>query len=207
MSLKFANVISIILHPLLLATYLFAAFVVVDPMVILPPGYNKIAQWLVVLVVWLTTFAIPALSIVMLKFTGNVKSLRLENRKERLVPFFYISMFYGFTAYYFSRQMVVSNVAEAVFILTASMIFIGAIITFFWKISVHSLGMGGATGFLIVLSVYYPDGLMHYLLIIAVVLSGLVIAARLRLDAHTPEQAYAGYFLGLLISFMLVFWI
>ena len=207
MSLRFANVISIILHPLLLATYLFAAFVVIDPIIILPPGYNKIAQWLVVLVVWLTTFAIPALSIVMLKFTGNVKSLRLENRKERLVPFFYISMFYGFTAYYFSRQMVVSDVSEGVFILTASMIFIGAIITFFWKISVHSLGMGGSTGFLIVLSVYYPDGLMHYLLVFSVVLSGLVITARLRLDAHTPAQAYAGYLLGLLISFMLLFWI
>ena len=119
MSTKIANLVSIVFHPLLLATYLFMAFVLVDPMVILPPGYNKLAQWLVVLVVCLTTFVIPALSIVMLKFTGNIRSLHLKNRKERLVPFFYITLFYGFTAYYFNRQMLVSEASEAIFILIA----------------------------------------------------------------------------------------
>ena len=207
MSTKVANLVSIIFHPLLLATYLFMSFVIVDPMVILPPGYNKIAQWLVVLVVFLSTFVIPALSIVMLKFTGNIRSLRLENRQERLVPFIYISLFYGFTAYYFSRQMMVSEVSEAIFILTATMIFAGAIITFFWKISIHSLGMGGATGFLLILAVLYPEGPVHYLLILAIIISGIVMMARLQLNAHTPQQVYWGYLLGLFISFMLVLWI
>lgn len=206
MDTRFANVVSIVFHPLLLATYLFIAFVLIDPLVILPPGYNKVAQWLIVLVVWITTFVIPALSIVMLKFTGNVRSLRLENRRERIVPFFYICLFYGFTAYYFSRQMMVSNVSEAIFILTAVMIFVGAIITFFWKISVHSLGMGGATGFLLILAVLNPDGLIYYLLLIAIITSGLVMTARLQLDAHTPRQVYFGYLLGLVISLLLVFW-
>ena len=207
MSRNFANAVSIIFHPLLLATYLFAAFVVVDPIVILPPGYNKLAQWLVVLVVSLTTFVIPSLSIVMLKFTGNIKSLRLENRKERLVPFFYISLFYGFTAYYFSRQMMVSDVSEWIFILTAAMIFISAIITFWWKISVHSLGMGGASGFMLILAIMYPEGPVHYLLLLTIIFSGLVMMARLQLNAHSPQQVYWGYFLGIFVSFMMVFWI
>jgi membrane-associated phospholipid phosphatase len=206
-STKIANLVSIVFHPLLLATYLFMAFVLVDPMVILPPGYNKLAQWLVVLVVCLTTFVIPALSIVMLKFTGNIHSLHLKNRKERLVPFFYITLFYGFTAYYFNRQMLVSEASEAIFILIAIMILAGAIITFFWKISIHSLGMGGASGFMLILAVLYPDGPVHYLLILTVVFSGFVMMARLQLNAHTPAQVYLGYLLGLCVSFMMIFWI
>lgn len=207
MSIRFANLISIIFHPLFLATYLFMAFVLVDPMVILPPGYNKIAQWLVVLVVWLTTFVIPALSIVMLKFTGNIKSLKLENRRDRLVPFLYIGLLYGFTAYYFNQQMMVSNLSEAIFILMAAMIFAAAIITYVWKISIHGLGMGGASGFLLVLAVLYPEGPIHYLFILSIIFSGLVLMARLRLNAHTPAQIYSGFLLGLFISFMMVFWI
>ena len=107
-----ANLISIVFHPLLLATYLFSAFILLDPMLVLPPGYNTFAQWLIVLVVWLTTFAIPALSLGLLKYTGNISSLKLQNRKERLLPFFYITIFYVFTAYYFSRQMLVTDIGE-----------------------------------------------------------------------------------------------
>jgi membrane-associated phospholipid phosphatase len=143
----------------------------------------------------------------MLKFTGNIRSLRLENRKDRLVPFFYISLFYGFTAYYFSRQMMVSDVSESIFILTAAMILISAIITFFWKISIHSLGMGGASGFMLILAILYPDGPVHYLLILTVLFSGFVMMARLQLNAHSPQQVYWGYVLGLVVSFMMVFWI
>ena len=207
MTSRIANAISIIFHPLLLATYLFLSFILVDPIVVLPPGYTRIAQWLILLVVWLTTFVIPALSIVMLKFTGNVKSLRLENRKDRLVPFFYISLFYGFTAYYFSEQMLVSHITEVVFILTAVIIFVGSIITLFWKISVHGLGMGAISGFMLVLAIIFPGGMIQYLLLLTLLITGLVLTARLKLNAHTPPQVYLGYLLGLCISFMLVLWI
>ena len=206
MSLRLANLVSIIFHPLFLATYLFIAFTLVDPLIILPPGYNKIAQWLIVLVVAITTFVIPALSIVMLKFTGNIQSIKLDGRRERLIPFFYISLFYGFTAYYFTRQMMVSSMSEAIFILIAIMIFVAAVITFFWKISIHSLGVGGATGFLLMLSMIFPDSPTHFLLILSLLVSGLVMTARLKLNAHSPAQVYIGYILGLFISFMIIFW-
>ena len=206
MSIRLADLISIVFHPLFLATYLFIAFILVDPLIILPPGYNTTAQWLIVLVVALTTFVIPALSIVMLKFTGNIRSLKLESRKERLVPFFYISLFYGFTAYYFARQMMVSTMSEAIFILMAVMIFVAAVITFFWKISIHSLGVGGAAGFLLMLAIIFPDSPTHFLLILSLLISGLVMAARLKLNAHSPAQVYMGYILGLFISFIILFW-
>lgn len=207
MNQKFANLISIVFHPLLLATYLFTAFILINPMIALPPGYNHLAQWLIVLVVALTTFVIPALSIIMLKFTGSIRSLKLEGRKERFVPFMYITAFYGFTAYYFSRQLLVTDLAEAIFILTAIMIFIAALINTYWKISIHSLGIGGIVGILLVLALVVTDGAVKYLLVGAILISGLVLWARLELDAHSPAQVYAGYVLGLFVSFMLILWI
>ena len=203
---RIANLISIIFHPLLLATYLFTAFILLDPMLALPPGYTKVAQWLIVLVVWLTTFAIPALSLGILKYTGNISSLKLQNRKERLLPFFYISIFYGFTAYYFSRQMLVTDITSGIFILTAMMILAASIVTFFWKISVHSVSMGGVVGLLFVITAMLPESPVNYLLLAAILISGLVLSARLKLQAHTPAQVYMGFVLGLLISFMIIYW-
>ena len=206
MGQRVANLISIIFHPLLLATYLFTAFILIDPMLALPPGYTKVAQWLIVLVVWLTTFAIPALSLGLLKYTGNISSLKLQNRKERLLPFFYITIFYGFTAYYFSRQMVVTDITSGIFILTAMMILTTSIVTFFWKISVHSVSMGGVVGLLFVITAMLPESPVNYLLLAAILISGLVLSARLKLQAHTPAQVYMGFVLGLLISFMIIYW-
>ena len=206
MGRRIANLISIIFHPLLLATYLFTAFILIDPMLALPPGYTKVAQWLIVLVVWLTTFAIPALSLGLLKYTGNISSLKLQNRKERLLPFFYITIFYGFTAYYFSRQMLVTDITSGIFILTAIMILAASIVTFFWKISVHSVSMGGVVGLLFIITAMLPESPVNYLLLAAILISGLVLSARLKLQAHTPEQVYMGFVLGLLISFMIIYW-
>lgn len=206
MGRSIANLISIVFHPLLLATYLFSAFILLDPMLALPPGYNKVSQWLIILVVWLTTFAIPALSLGLLKYTGNISSLKLQNRKERLLPFFFITIFYGFTAYYFSRQMLVTEVTSGIFILSAIMILAAAIITFFWKISVHSLSMGGVVGLLFVITAMLPESPVNFLLLATIIISGLVLSARLKLQAHTPAQVYMGFVLGLFISFMIIYW-
>ena len=206
MGRSIANLISLIIHPLLLATYLFSAFILIDPMLALPPGYNSLAQWLIVLVVWLTTCAIPALSLALLKFTGKISSLRLQNRKERLLPFFYITIFYGFTAYYFSQELLVTQLTSGIFILTALITLIAAIITFFWKISVHSLGMGGIVGILFIIRVMMPESQVSYLLFAAIIISGLVLSARLKMQVHTPSQVYTGFVLGLFVSFMIIYW-
>ncbi len=206
MGRKIANLVSIVFHPLLLATYLFSTFIFLDPMLALPPGYTKVAHWLIVLVVLLTTFIIPSLSLVLLKYTGNIASLKLENRKERLLPFFYITIFYSFTAYYFSRQMLVTELTSGIFILIAIMIFTAAIITFFWKISVHSLSMGGFVGLIFIITAMVPDSPFQYLLFAVILVSGLILSARLKLQAHTPTQVYVGFIVGLFISFMIIYW-
>ena len=202
-----AYVISLLFHPLLLATYIFTAFIFIEPMIVVPAGYSAITRWLVVLVVWLTTFAIPVLSLAILRFIGTINSFTLKNRQERVIPFFYIALFYGLTAYYFSSQMIVTELTAGIFILTAIMIFAAAVITTFWQISAHALGMGGLTGTMLVVNMIFPGPQVKNLLLLVILIAGLVMSARLRLQAHTPAQVYTGFLLGLFISFMIIFWI
>lgn len=206
MNIRVSNIISIIFHPILMGTYLFGIFTLVDPMIVLPPGYSIKAQWLMVLVVSLTTFIIPALSILMLKLTGHIESLKLENRKDRFIPSMYITLFYGFTAYYFNKQMMVTELAAGVFILIAVMVFLTALINFFWKISVHGVAVGGMVGIFLVVTYLNIESNIIYLLIGSIIIAGIVLSARLKLAAHTPQQAYLGFLMGFLISLLAVFW-
>lgn len=206
MNKRDATIISAIFHPLLMGTYLFALFTLADPMIVLPPGYTTTAQWLIVLVISITTFVIPALSMIMLKFTGSIKSLKLESRRDRFIPFMYIVVFYGFTAYYFNKQMMVTNLASGIFILVATMVLLTAIINFFWKISVHGVSVGGMVGIFLAVTYLNSSSVIIYMLFGSIIIAGLVLSARLKLQAHTQMQVYMGFMTGFSISLMALFW-
>lgn len=78
------------------------------------------------------------------------------------------------------------------------LILVATIITFFWRISLHTIGMGGLLGFFIEVIVTQPfqQSMMMVIFMITVVLAGLVGSARLYLNAHTPAQIYVGYAVG-----------
>ena len=71
-----------------------------------------------------------------------------------------------------------------------------------FKISLHATGVGIFTGFLMA---YFVDQIYFkvYFLALAFILSGLVITARLYLQKHSFKEIILGYFLSLLITFVL----
>lgn len=168
---------------------------------------NLKARWLIVLLVFITTFIIPSISLFILKLTHSISSLSLFDRKERILPFFYTTIFYGITAYLFSKQISASSVIVSIMIGTTLLIFIAAVITMFWKISAHGAGIGGFVGFLIALKVLNPDTALLLPLTIAIFASGLTLTARLKLNAHNPEQVYAGFGMGVFVSFVTLYFI
>lgn len=68
-------------------------------------------------------------------------------------------------------------------------------INFFWKISVHSIGVGGINGLLIGIS-RIMEAEITPLLFLSVLIAGLVGFARLKLNAHNYSQVYTGFLLG-----------
>jgi membrane-associated phospholipid phosphatase len=80
---------------------------------------------------------------------------------------------------------------------------VAAIVSYFWKISIHLIGIGGVTGMISALSVKYGIDLLN-LQILLLMISGLTASARLYLGEHNPKQVYTGFIFGFLIVFNII---
>jgi membrane-associated phospholipid phosphatase len=81
------------------------------------------------------------------------------------------------------------------------------LITVFWKISAHSVGICGVIGFMFGFYQKYADPLLFYPILAIILLAGILMSARLYLNAHTPAQVFAGGLLGLTISFTTIYFL
>jgi hypothetical protein len=197
----FARIVSVLFHPLLLATYLFGLFTIA-----LPAGLDPLKEdghWNFVLLIFCVTFVLPALNIMIFKTFGTIKSLSLEERRERIVPFSFITILYTAVTYLFysrTRIGVHDNLLKFLIIIDI-LVLLATVITFFYKISVHSMAIWGMIGILLPLNKISEQGALFYPTIAAIVVAGFIMASRLQLDSHTPREVMAGALTGLLISF------
>ena len=199
METKFAKVISVIFQPLLIPTYGFIILFSLTAFFSL--AISPSAKWMIMGIVFLTTFLFPALMIIFLLRMGVISSLNLRNRQERVLPFLIAGTFY-YLAYYMLKQLQISPIYNYFMIGTTLVIIVSMIINFFWKISIHMISLGGLLGAFLGLSfVMMID--MTLLLILIIFVSGLVGFSRLQLKAHTPPQVYSGFIAGLLVMLSL----
>ena len=73
-----------------------------------------------------------------------------------------------------------------------------AIISKFWKISLHLLAIGGVVGVFIALQII--QGRVLHLLLIFILLSVTLGVARIKQKAHNHTQVYMGFLLGMSIE-------
>ena len=103
-----SRIISYVFHPLLLTTYLFSLFSIA-----LPAGLDPLqddGHWSFVLLIFCVTFLLPALNIGIFKTFGSIKSLAMEERQERIIPFSFITILYCVVTYlFYSRTRVGLN--------------------------------------------------------------------------------------------------
>jgi len=190
-----AHTISLVFHPLLMGTYLFATLFSFYPFMFHPhrPSLALLS------IIAIATFLAPALNFLFFRLNGTIRNLNLPNRPDRLLPFGMVTLFYALATLLFYWKLPVPNIA-ALLLLTTVLILAGAITTFFFKVSVHCLGVWGVTG--ILLSLAKADGgrVLIVPLAVSMVVGGLVMAARLYLDAHTPREVYAGSLMGITLA-------
>lgn len=196
-----SRIISYVFHPLLMGTYLFLTMAFVLPAGLYPISAES--QLTFVALYFVMSFALPALMLSMLKFLGSVKSLTMENRKDRVFPFFMILVLYiTFTwmLTYQSRAGFDDNVFKFILIVDA-LVLVSFLITLFYKVSVHAIGIAGLAGILLPLNQQSDNQVLFWVTIGVVLLAGVVMSARLQLHAHTPRQVLVGALTGLLIGF------
>jgi len=184
-----------------MATYLGGILLWLAPAAIGSFFNDRIKLWLI-LVIFLTTFIIPLIGLVILKLTSSISSFQLPEKEERVVPFFFIAIFYGIAAYLMVSRLNISGAVNVIFISMASLVLVACFITIFLKISIHSTGMFGVLGFLLALNWEVPDSIPVWVVIIWVLFTGYTISSRLYLNVHRPAEIYVGAVLGFVFSFI-----
>ena len=202
MTTKLASIISYMFHPLMMSTFLFILLSIASPYTILPIGFTTTGAVVLIILLWVTTFIIPSLSLFILKKTGSISSLSLSNRKERITPLIYTTVMYGVNTYMFSTKVELGVMISVFLGISTLLIALTTLITLFWKISVHGIGIGGLIGLLIPSNLI--DNIFHFdiILVVLFILAGIILSARLKLNAHTPTQVYVGFVMGVFVSFV-----
>nr|WP_246596919.1 hypothetical protein [Pontibacter aydingkolensis] len=163
------------------------------------------SRWVVLCMVVLSTFVIPGLGAYTMVRTGQLDSLEMSKREQRGLPLLFTGVCYTLTAYLLYKVSALDEVFFFIMGLIAVSVFLTYFVSLFWKVSAHSVGMGGALGLLLVLNRLMPDGSITMAIIVVIILSGAVLSARLALHAHTPAQVYTGYGAGFLLTIVIAY--
>lgn len=194
-----ARLLSYLFHPLLMPTYLFAFLAITFPIALEP--IQPESHTLFVSLIFIVTCVIPALLIGILKSFGTV-SFHMLTRRERVVPFFLITLIYCFITYLFYTKTRISlddNFMKLMVILDLLAI-ASTVLTFFFKISVHSLVVWGVIGILIPLNKLIEVNTLFTPMLLFVVLTGFIMSARVQIGAHSLKEVLWGAVAGLATS-------
>jgi len=193
------------LHPLLMPTILFLLLLFIAPIPLGAESLELLMKLAVVGFVFIYTFVLPAYFVYLMKRWGLISSLKLENLKDRRLPYFVTSIIYTALGYFlYSKNSMLFPCGYILWSIAAVILCLG-IISLWWQISAHAAGVGGMIGALAGILGQLGEQNLFFPLLFMVILSGYVISARLALNAHTPAQVGAGFLLGLGISLASIF--
>ncbi len=198
---RFAIVFTTLFHPLLIPT--LGIFILFHLNTYIAFSITPEAKRFIILIVFVNTAIAPVLSFLIMKKTGYIKDYNLNERSERILPLLVATALF-FITYYMLRQLPLPSLVYFYVISATLLLLLTMLVSFFWKISIHMVALGGFTGFLIITSLLLRTDI-SWLITMAFMASGLTGSSRLILNAHTPSQVYTGYLMGL--SAMMVLYV
>ena len=199
---KLAKKLSIVFHPLLMPVYGMAIIFSAPTLF----GYLPFNVKKLLLLIMLVNNVLLPLSLLPFFIRMNIiSSWTITERKERNFPLIITTILYCITSFLIFRFNI--PVFLKTYIFAACFIsLIVTVINFWWKISLHSVGAGALISLVFILSLKMLTPLEWYL-ISTVVIGGLVLSSRLKLNLHSPQQVWIGLFTGFfgLALFMMFF--
>lgn len=150
---------------------------------------------IVMALVFVTTYILPIIVILILIKFKIVKTMYLSERKERSIPIIATALFAIIGAKYLDNLEiglpVVLYLRGSVISLLIILIFLNKI-----KISLHSSAFASITGFILYLSCSYYINL-NSLLAISIIIVGVISTSRTKLKVHTISETVLGIIVGL----------
>jgi hypothetical protein len=201
---KLALLLSVVFQPLLMPSLVFGLLFFAVPQASSIPESFKVRLFYLI---GASTLLIPMVLMLGLRWSGLVKSLHFEEKSDRRIPFILVTLFYLLTTYFLKEKTELDPILwQGMGVITFSVALLTGV-TFFWKMSAHTTGIGGVLGVLAVFGMYFPSLDLAYLLVATLLLGGLIASARLYLDAHRPAEVYVGLLVGFAICWIGFMWI
>lgn len=196
---RFAQLFSYVIHPGVVPTLCTAFVLWSTPMYV----SREIFVYTVAFVL-VATYLLPAIFSALLVRLGTIESLHMREARDRRYPFLISIAFFLLTANAL-REWPVPAELPLLMMASASVLVILYFALRWTKFSAHLAALGG----LVVLTVHmawrYEIQLLGWIAV-AVLLSGFMATARLRLGAHTPFQVSVGFFVGALSTAAFLYW-
>lgn len=193
-----SHILSIVFVPLLIPT--FTAFLAVWTNPYAFGGWKMGTFFILQILIW--TMLIPLIGIIVMRKLDLIGDIGLNIRTERIAPYLLIITCYSI-AFYAIHKLPVPGLIKA-------MVFgslVSVILSFFWnnflKVSAHANGMGSLLGACIGLTFISLKNIELIILLI-ILLSGLVLSARVYLTRHTNKEVFYGYAIGFLTQLLAI---
>ncbi len=201
MQKRIARVISIIFHPVLVPT--------LGVLLLLHSGfYFSMLTWeakrFVLLVVFFSTCILPLLAVSVMAINPRF-DINMPKSTDRIIPLLATSVFY-YLGFVLLGRVNIFPVFKLFMLASVLVVILLLLISFKWKISNHMAALGGLAGVFFAFS--FRKGLNPvYSLLILILISGIVGTARLMLKKHSMWQVIAGYVLGFVILYSVVYFL
>jgi hypothetical protein len=189
-----AKIISYIFHPLFVPVYIILFLLYVHPAVF--AGFSSWKKSLVLAQALLPYVVLPLVTVLLLRALNFINTIYLTTRKDRIIPYIACNLWYFWISYVwynqpdYPREIVI--LAITVFISSV----IGQIANIYMKISMHTIALGVAISFMLLLALTQSVSFGVYISI-TLVIAGLVCTARFIVSDHTPKEIYGGLLAGL----------
>lgn len=195
---KVAQITSYVFHPVFLPTA--GLLIVFSLNTYISQTMSTPAQFFILAWVFINTVFLPLLFTLFLRWRKLVESIELHSRKDRLVPFAF-SMILYFVNYYLMKGIPLPEVFYSIFLGSSIAVTLGFVLTFYTKISIHMIGMGGLTAGIYAVALVYDLPIVGFVML-GLVASGMVGSARYILESHDLRQIYFGWITGFLAVYL-----
>lgn len=158
----------------------------------------------VLLQVFLITVIIPLLFFLLLRTTGKVDSVMINETAQRKIPMALQCLLFILLV---KRTILVTRYPELHFFLLAALFAtLGATILLFFKIkiSLHMLGISALTVFIVGLSMHLQIKI-PIVIALLILLNGIVASSRLVMKAHSPFELTLGCAFGVFPQLLLLY--
>jgi len=157
-------------------------------------------KWIISAMIFSFSFILPVINIFILYKLNRISSITLEDRNERTFPYVLTSCFYFGLFYLFLDLNIWPSIKVLIFGGGLSVL-LTALINLRFKISAHAVGIGGLIGSLMMISFVLKYNAVPEIATLFLI-AGMILTARLYLDAHKPSQLYSGFALGMLTQIL-----